>query len=396
MARLETDASMDEVFCHMASLVDIHSSIRYLIFVIPTKTETSVSVGGRSFRIGTVDHYLELPDNRRPQEWNLDEQISVMLREALNSRNSLRRDFEEFIRPMVLCGINWLEVDSLINLLTVRYHQRVEGFRPARDEDTTYVGAPRESLMSMGLRPAQHITDESYLDYGAVNAVTALDQRVCSQEYARQNPILTIGTWNNYVELCITTGLAYYSLHNTENAQNVSYRLLAGNLDKLQRSRALRAALELWKRRVYLLDTEAFPPSGRWSYVWLELIQSSSYESETRSCVLDLANAIIGPLGQYSWNVNDVLGANGSTITGQRLCSGQWRHDYNVGYVPYDPNSESGEVSGKAKYILDKSICSWAYDKLHQGHTLGDTCYGLEYAMCRINLTEHPWDVSYQ
>lgn len=58
MARLERDASMDEVFCHTAGLVDIHSRIRHLIFVISTKTETSVSVGGRCFPIGTVDHHL--------------------------------------------------------------------------------------------------------------------------------------------------------------------------------------------------------------------------------------------------------------------------------------------------------------------------------------------------
>lgn len=120
MARLEGDASMHEVFCHTTGLVDIHSRIRHLIFVISTKTETSVSIGGRCFPIGTV-----------PQEWNLDEQISVMLREALNCRNSLRREFEEFIWPMVSDGINWLEMDSLINVLTMRYYQRVEGVRRA-------------------------------------------------------------------------------------------------------------------------------------------------------------------------------------------------------------------------------------------------------------------------
>lgn len=217
MEWLEKDASMDEVFCHTAGLVDINSRIRHLIFVIPTNTETSVCVGGRYFPIGTVDHHL--PDNRCLQEWNLDEQISVMLREALNSRNSLRRDFEEFIRPMVPNGINWLELDSMINLLTARYHQRVERVRPARGEDTTYVEAPRESLMSMGLRPAQHITDESYPDYDAVNEPRTLDQ-LSPQERAREHSIMSIGLWNGYVELCITTGLAYYTLHNTENAQN--------------------------------------------------------------------------------------------------------------------------------------------------------------------------------
>lgn len=145
MARLERDTSMDEVFCHTAGLVNIHSRIRHLIFVISTKTETSVSVGGRCFPIDTVDHHLELPANPHPQEWNLNEQISVMLREALNCRNSLRREFEEFIRPMVPNGINWLEVDSLINVLTMRYYQRVEGVRRAQDEDTPRTRAPPRS-----------------------------------------------------------------------------------------------------------------------------------------------------------------------------------------------------------------------------------------------------------
>lgn len=154
----------------------------------------------------------------------------------------------------------------------------------------------------------------------------------------------------------------------------------------------MRAALELWKKRVYLLDTVAFP-LDEWRYEWSEAIES--HEPRTGACVLDLARSMIGSVVRYSWRVNAMLGANGSIITGQRLCSGQWRHDYNVGYVPYDPNRESGE-DGKAKYILDHSIGSWAYDKLHQEYTLGDSCYGLEYAICRINLTEHTWDVTYR
>lgn len=95
-----------------------------------------------------------------------------------------------------------------------------------------------------------------------------------------------------------------------------------------------------------------------------------------------MAYSMNGPVVRYSWRINTMLGANGSTITGQRLSSGQWR--------------QSGEDNRKAKYILNHNIGSWAYDKLHQGYTLGDSCYGLEYAMCRINLTEHAWDVIYR
>lgn len=207
MARLGRDAPMYEVLCHTAGLVDIHSTIRHLIFVILTKTETSVSVGGRCYPIGTVDQDLMLPDNRRPQEWNLDEQISVMLRQALNCRNSLRREFKEFIRPMVPGGINWLEVDSLINVLTLRYCQRVEGVHRAQDDDTPY----------------HHITYDSCSDYP-----------VYSQEHAHQSPILMIGAWKNWAKLGITTRLAYYYLHNTENAQNVSLNGVASRVRTLE------------------------------------------------------------------------------------------------------------------------------------------------------------------
>lgn len=64
----------------------------------------------------------------------------------------------------------------------------------------------------------------------------------------------------------------------------------------------------------------------------------------TGACVLDMAYSMNGPVVRYSWRINTMLGANSSTITGQRLSSGQWR--------------QSGEDNRKAKYILNHNIGS--------------------------------------
>jgi hypothetical protein len=394
MSKVGGGDSSIEVFCSTASLVDMHSAVSKLIFVTPTQSPISVTIGGRIFPFSTVDDHFELPVNQRPQVWNMNNVISTLLRNALACRWSLRKDFDEFVCPMILGGINWLEVDSLVNLLTIRYHQRVEGVKINPKLDTMYIGAPRYTLQKMGLLPSLHIESDSYSDYGAANAVTALDHRVCSRIQARQYPIVSIGVWTNLAELGITSGLVYFLSYNTEDAENIRYRLTSGNLDKIQRSRALRASLELWKRRAGLLDVIAFPLENC-KREWADLVNTGKRNTDD-PCMLDVAHLMLGDIAYFSWAVNGTLGSAGSTMTGSRLTSSQWRHDYNVSYMLYDPTNESGDGSGKARYLLDHTIGSWAYNKLHQGHTLGGRTDGLEYAICRINLTDHAWDVTYK
>ena len=43
-----------------------------------------------------------------------------------------------------------------------------------------------------------------------------------------------IGAWKNWAKLGITTRLAYYYLHNTENAQNVSLNGVASRVRTLE------------------------------------------------------------------------------------------------------------------------------------------------------------------
>lgn len=305
----------------------------------------------------------------------MDAYISAMLRRVLEYDGSLRRDFQSYVAPMVTGGVNWLEIDSLVNLLTVRYHQRIEGVITDSDSLPKYVGAPAHTLRAMGLEPFEHLDERSYYDYGGFNAVTAFDQRVGSRKRARQNAVIGIGLWTNIAELGLIKGTAYYTSHNPESAELISYRLGAGNLDKLQRSRALRAAFEGWKKRVYLLDMIAFSQE-EWEKQWVTLVKEGASAT-------DVANVLIRPVVNYSWNINATLGGAGTTLTGQRLCSSVWRHDLNVGYVAYDPNKDTGDAVNNAKDLLDHSRNTWAYDSLHQGLTLGARNEKLEFALCR-------------
>lgn len=390
MSRVGNQNEQEEIFCHTASLVDMHSEINRLIFVTLTKSDTSILLGGRSFPVSSVDLHFNYGEGRRPPVWNIDNQISHILNEALESTTSLRRDFDQYCAPMITGSINWLEVDSLANLLTVRYHQRVEA---VQDDAIRALGAPRHTLLAMGLEPSDYVGQDSYRDYGGVNAVTALDQRVSSRKRARQAAAVEIGVWTNLAELAVTTQICYYTFYSTVDALANSQRLDAGNLDKLQRSRALRASLELWKKRVCVLDLIAFPLHQCWRE-WSELIKSPHVGKG--QCISELAEAMLGPRVKLNWSMNWPLGYSGTTMTGMRLSSAQWRHEFNTTYTPYNPNAETGEAEGAAKYVLDNTPNYWSFNKLHQGLTLGGRCDKLEFALCRLNLVERRWNLTYR
>jgi hypothetical protein len=390
MSRIGEQLEQEEVFCHTAGLVDMHCGFNRLIFVTPTKTNSSISLGGKSFPVNNVDTHLNYGEGRRPYVWNVDNQILHILNEALQSTTSLRRDFDQYCIPMITSSINWLEVDSLVNLLTVRYHQRIEG---VQDDMVHALGAPRQALIAMGLNPCDVVRQNSYRDYGGVNAVTALDHRVSSKRRARQNAAVKIGAWTNLAELAVTIQICYYNPHNTVDVRANIQRLDAGNLDKLQRSRALRASLELWKKRVCILDMVAFPMHG-FRREWSELIVSPNVGKG--QCVSELADAMLGLTVKLNWSINWVLGCKGTTMTGMRLSSAQWRHEFNTLYIPYNPTEETGESEGTAKYVLGMTPSCWSFNKLYQNPRQGGRCDKLEFALCRLNLVERKWNLTYQ
>lgn len=47
----------EEVLSRLAGLVDIHSRINKIMFVVPTKTRSVVSIGGAKFNVSTTDRF---------------------------------------------------------------------------------------------------------------------------------------------------------------------------------------------------------------------------------------------------------------------------------------------------------------------------------------------------
>lgn len=172
-----------EVFLRTGGLVDIHSVANRIIFVLPTKTHSQVDIGGVTFGVVSTSHRNELPADQVIPVYNMDEQINTMLDRMMSSHTSLRAEFSSYTTPYFSSGLDWLELDSLLVSIIVRWHQRIEGAR-VTDAAGNYMpgrlnsGAPLDVLTEYGMVAVDGITNDSYRDYGGSRAVTSLDHRV--------------------------------------------------------------------------------------------------------------------------------------------------------------------------------------------------------------------------
>ncbi|CAD7078329.1 unnamed protein product [Hermetia illucens] len=149
----------EEMFIRTAGLVDIHDKATKIIFLIPSKSVSSITLGDRTFPVVTTDHRGEVQANMDIPVYNSDEVLCNMLDGVLSYTHPLRESFDAYTLPYFPKGINWLEINSLSIALTVRWHQKVgvkEGEGPI-----TYVGAPKYVLEGLGLRPREGIRDTS-------------------------------------------------------------------------------------------------------------------------------------------------------------------------------------------------------------------------------------------
>ncbi|KAI4476224.1 hypothetical protein M0804_013764 [Polistes exclamans] len=108
--------------------------------------------------------------------------------------------------------------------------QHVEGLRLRPKAPVTYTEAQPTTIRAMGLNPAVHLVNGSCLDYGGTNDVNALDQRVASQKRACPDPVLSLGSWTNVVELAVSLWLSRYTPHITESRDLINW----SELDKPQ------------------------------------------------------------------------------------------------------------------------------------------------------------------
>lgn len=114
-----------ETFVRTAGLIDIADRASKIIFVIPTKTSSSVSFGGVVYDIQSCDHRGELPRDRVIVSHNVNDALETAVRRLLTTTKSLRTCFSDYTASYFPKGINWLEINSVTVSLTVRWHQKI-------------------------------------------------------------------------------------------------------------------------------------------------------------------------------------------------------------------------------------------------------------------------------
>lgn len=94
-----------EVFVRTGGLVDIHSVANRIIFVLPTKTQNQVDIGGVTFGVASTSYKNELLADQVFPVYNMDEQINTMLDHMMTSHTSLRSEFASYTTPYSTSGL---------------------------------------------------------------------------------------------------------------------------------------------------------------------------------------------------------------------------------------------------------------------------------------------------
>lgn len=341
----------EEIFTRLAGLVDIHARQNKIMFVVPTKTRSTVEIGDTIFDVTSTNRYGELEGENGPPIFDVDAQIVDVAQKILSSPRNLRAQFSDHARPYFSTGFNWLEIDTVITAILPRFHQRIEGHRSSRDRRKLNKRAPSDIIQAYGLEPIPGLTPESYEDYGADNVIIALDMRPTIRGRARRNHVVLMGCWTNMAEIAVGTGYGRYDVHNVENRAAFVARMSSGAHDRLYRARFLRMLTENMKKSMRVVDTIAFPRDDPANMPYLpSLIGSSS--STPGSTLYWLASTMLTHTVKWSWTVNAEIPDGGGTLTGTKTVSSMWRTN---------SNSEWGSVSMvMSGYELDTTENRWS------------------------------------
>lgn len=300
----------EEVFSRLAGQVDIHQRKNKIMFIVPTKTQTAVTLGGAVFNVFTTDRWGEIPAAAGPPLLDIDAHLIDIIENCLASPTNLRQQFTDYARPYFSTGFNWLEIDTIITAILPRFHQRIEGSRNNRAAPRLNTGAPSDILEAYGLEPMSGLTPDSFQDYGGNFSVTAIDMRPTTRGRARRNPVVMMGCWTNMAEIAVGTGFGVYDVHNVENVNAYQARMESGAEDRLNRARILRLICENMKRAVGVTDTIAFPRNDAANMpYWPALIGSDA--STPGSTMHWMASTMLTGTVLWSWTVNADIPAGG-------------------------------------------------------------------------------------
>lgn len=383
----------EEMFIRTAGLVDIHDKATKIIFLVPSKSASSVTLGGRTFPVVTTDHRGELPANTDVPVYSMDDVLCNILDGVLNYTHPLREAFNAYVLPYFPRGINWLEINSLSIALTVRWHQKIEGVKEAEGR-ITYVGAPKNVLESLDLLPREGIRNTSYPEYGGRSSVNGLDQRFIQRQKAREACAAMIGNWGNMASIAVATGFATFNTRNAEDEKLARARCFSGGVDRLIRGGFLRKAFEIFKRAAAYTERIAFPATvpNALRY-WASIIRGHEDAGFT---VEWFTKMFITPHVIWNWNAN-VAGHIGgvATLTGIRGPSSWNRSVLNTEWSEFTMSGR--DTDERDIYVLDDTQVRWTYNYYCQVGQ-GEDVWHLEQALGRLDLIrEDPgWGFKYQ
>ncbi|QBL75906.1 putative capsid protein [Solenopsis midden virus] len=381
-------ATKEQDFVRTASLVDLHSSAKKIIFVTNTDTQRQIVLGGLRCTVAQVNRFGEPMHGQEPVNYAFDGAIDHMLQKMLTTTQCLREAFDSYASSYFPGGLDWMEVDNLVAVLKVRWHNKPSAFISESDDgspgDKHLRYIPSGLCRYLGYAARE---DGDTIRYGSDDAVTCLDQIFVDRDTARAKPALRVGRWDSGAELGMLSGICVYSAFDRENHEMVRSRIHAGGTDSLQRSGYWRRITESFKRQNGLRDEIASPGS----YVmlgdyWTTFVEPSVSGGATLGIISNLICK--SAYCTWSWNMNEERTISPS-LCGTRTPSSWWRSYLNETFVPFQMGG--GANHAVYDYTVDTSRTEWAYEKW-QPQDRGEDDYQLESVLSRINLESHGYD----
>ncbi|XP_066602054.1 uncharacterized protein [Prorops nasuta] len=380
-----------QVFNRTAGLVDIFNYSNKIIFVNGCTKRSYVNICKTKYR---VDYKHDDTDIKI---YNINKDIQNVLVDALRGKVSLREKLSEYVKPFIIGGIDWVEIDLLATLCVVRWHAKVEGI--TERGRTNYVGAPPNILRALGTLPYVELNELPDKGYEDKSSVSSFDQCFVRQLEAKIKPGFTLGTWSNMTELAITFGLGTYKMPNTMPQDLIQKRIHNGGLDRLKRASFARVGLESWKLAMGITDTIAFPKGFDIDMdVDLESWHDYIDKGSTGKTVQYLLNLLFSNLYNASWSMNLYNYHSGISQTGLRCPSSFYRFQSNV---KWEENMfDNSSKSKSSHYRRDTTPDSNFQNKFIQ---VGERCHNQRVwsSLLKLDLTKNQeeytaWDLSYR
>jgi hypothetical protein len=322
-------------FVRTASLVRVPSNAKKIIFLTNTVVH-QVRIGGVMLDVTTPTRFNELPQTP-PQVVDANILVGNCLDRVLGHSEPLTVLFDRAVVGKFSGGVNWLEVNNLVNILMTRFPRQPEAMRIAGENGeitTRSSGAPAQVLQTLFPDTSPAAEAQAWPRFDHVNAVTAFDQCFGDREEVIRHPAVHIGCWNNMAEIGILSGITMYDCTNVEDRSLIAVRIHGSMQDGKERAAYARRAVEEWKRSQQLGDEhlrpDLFPRMARF---WEKLIYGSNPNRASLSTLVTMW--LGGSTLTWDWDLGRFAHVAPS-YTGIRTSPEMWRTELSSSHQHVD------------------------------------------------------------